>query len=99
MSEGVPGWSLAGFLDRLDVWADQEKAADDLKLLVTAWIMTRYDDPYAGVRRAEGFDNLWYGAVPDTEDEFGQVVVCSYWIEERTRTIACDSFATLSLPI
>jgi hypothetical protein len=61
--------------------------------------MTRYDDPYKGVRRAHGFPNLWFGVVPESDDGKGQVVVCSYWIEEAARRVRCDSFATLSLPI
>lgn len=37
-----------------------------------------------GVRREAGFDNLWFGAVPDSEDGKGRVVACSYWIVEAT---------------
>jgi hypothetical protein len=88
-----------GFLDRLDTWAEQESPPDDLRLLVTAWIMTRYDDPYQGVRREHGFPNLWFGVVPHSEDGAGAVVVCAYWIEESTRIVRCDSFATLNLPL
>jgi hypothetical protein len=97
-SKDEPGWKLEGFLDRLDAWADQESPSDDLKLLVTAWIMSRYDDPYLGMRREPDFPNLWFGSVPDTEIA-GTVVVCTYWIEESTRTVRCDGFATLNLPL
>jgi hypothetical protein len=96
---GTPAWVLEGFLERLDAWAEQENPPADLRLLVTSWIMTRYDDPYQGVQRAEGFENLWYGAVPNTDDGLGHVVTCSYWIEETRRTVRCDSFATLNLPL
>jgi hypothetical protein len=99
MPDRVANWSLAGFLDRLDAWAEQEKPPDDLVLLVTGWIMTRYDDPYRGVRREPGFDDLWFGPVPNSEDGSGQVVACSYWIVERSRTVVCCSFATLNLPL
>lgn len=99
MPEEVRGWSIAGFLDRLDAWAEMEKASDDLTLLVTAWILSRYDDPYDGVRREDGFESLWFGPVPGSEDGAGHVVVCSYWIEELTRTVVCYGFATLDLPI
>jgi len=98
-SKDDPGWQLAGFLDRLDAWAERESAPGDLRLLVTAWIMTRYDDPYQGVRREPGFPNLWFGVVPNSGDGSGAVVVCAYWIEESTRTVSCDSFATLNLPL
>ena len=30
----------------------------------TEWLMSRLEDPYQGVTRADGFDNLWYGTVP-----------------------------------
>ena len=91
-------WQLAGFLERLDAWAEQESADDDLRLVVTAWVVSRYDDPYRGVRREAGTDNLWYAVVPDTMHE-GRVVVCSYWINERSRTLVCNGFASLTLPL
>jgi hypothetical protein len=46
-----------------------------------------------------GFANLWFGRVPGSENGDGQVVTCSLWIEEAPRTVRCDSFATLNLPI
>lgn len=42
---------------------------------------------------------LWFGAVPNTEDALGQVVTCSYWIEEERHAVRCDNFATLDLPL
>lgn len=99
MVNEVRPWRLEGFLDRLDAWAEREAPSDDLRLVVTAWVMTRYDDPYKGVRREKGFPNLWFGAVPNTDDHGSTVVACSYWIEESSRTVRCDSFATLGLPL
>jgi len=90
---------LERFLERLDAWAEQETPPVDLRVLVTSWIMTRYDNPYQGAQRAEGFENLWFGAVPNTDDGLGHVVVCSYWIEETRHAVCCDSFATLNLPL
>ncbi|MEN3360299.1 MAG: hypothetical protein V7637_4281, partial [Mycobacteriales bacterium] len=29
----------------------------------------------------------------------GKIVACAYWIEESTRVVRCDSFATLRLPL
>jgi hypothetical protein len=92
-------WQLENFLECLDRWAEQEDAAEDLRLVVTAWVLSRFDDPYHGVRREAGFDNLWFGAVPGTLDASGRVVACSYWISETARTVRCDSFATLSHPL
>jgi uncharacterized phage-associated protein len=70
---------------------------DNLEYTVTAWILTRYDDPYQGVRRETRYPNLWFGAIPNTGHGLGYVVGCAYWIDESARTVQCDSFATLSL--
>jgi len=95
----VTAWQLEGFLERLDAWANQEQPDDDLRLQVTEWILSRFGDPYQGVQREPGFDNLWFGIVPGSLHDADQVVVCSYWIMERDHVVRCDSFATLGLPI
>ncbi|OLB75965.1 MAG: hypothetical protein AUI14_19955 [Actinobacteria bacterium 13_2_20CM_2_71_6] len=97
MRSAPPTWKLEGFLDCLDAWAESESPDDDLRLVVTAWVLTRYEDPYQGVRREGGHPNLWYGVVPYSGDGAASVVVCGYWIEESTRTVRCDSFAKLTL--
>ena len=97
MTEGSH-WELVDFLRRLDRWAELEQPDDELRRLVTAWILTRFDEPYQGVRREPGFDNLWFGRVPGSEVG-GTVVTCAYWIEEDRKVVRCDSFATLSLPL
>jgi hypothetical protein len=97
MTDGTR-WSLEGFEEALDIWAERESPDIDLRLVVTSWVFARHGDPYVGVRREAGFDNLWFGAVPGSiRDQ--KVVVCSYWIIESARTVRCDSIATLSLPI
>lgn len=98
MADGSVPWQLDRFLLRLDEWAALESPPDHIRRAATAWIMSRMDDPYAGVRREPGFPNLWWGPVPATEHH-GKVVVCSYWIEEASHQIVCDSFATLSWPV
>lgn len=98
MDEESP-WRLEGFEDALDRWIDQEKPSIDLSIVVTAWIFTRREHPYAGVRREAAFENLWFGAVPGTIHDATSVVACSYWIFESERRIRCDSFPTLSLPL
>lgn len=99
MPSGALSWTLEGFLDRLESWGELQSPQDELRLTVMIWIMTRYDDPYQGVRRENGFPNLWFGTVPHSGDGCGNVVTCSYWIEEVNRSVRCDSFATLSLPV
>src|SRR3954453_2424719 len=92
------GWELAGFLDRLDAWAALENPSDELRRLVTQWIFSRYVDPYQGVQREPGFPNLWHGRVPRAVHPPDRVVVCSYFIYETTRVVACNSFASLTFP-
>lgn len=94
-----PAWSLIDFGERIDSWILAEDPADDLRLLVTAWVVTRFDDPYQGMRREPGFDNLWFGAIPETLHRNGMVVCGSYWILEADHTVRCDQFATLALPV
>jgi hypothetical protein len=95
----IPQWTLLGFLERLDQWVARESPPDEVRLLATAWIMTRYDDPYQGVRREGKFPNLWFGPVPGSQDRGGRVVACSYWIDEENRTVRCDSFDSFYAPL
>lgn len=92
-------WVLDQFLEQLDSWIERESPGGDLRLLVTAWVLTRDDDPYAGVQREPEFDSLWFGPVPDSEDGAGHIVACSYWIDEEQRIVRCNGFSTLSLPL
>jgi len=92
-------WTLAAFEQRLDLWVVQEQPDDPLRTLVTAWILLRFDDPYEGVVREPGFANLWYGAIPGSLHNSDHVIVCAYWIMEGSRTVVCESFASLSLPL
>jgi hypothetical protein len=82
----------------MDDWKEREKPTIDLAFVVAEWVLSRFDDPYRGMRRERGFDNLWYGVVPGTEFQ-GSAVVCSYFVDELNRQVCCDSFATLSLPV
>jgi hypothetical protein len=91
-------WSLENFGDRLDAWAEGQQPDDDLRVIVTAWALSRMDDPYQGVRREPQFENYWFGTVPDSL-RGDHVVTCAYWIFERERIVRCDSFATLGLPL
>jgi len=90
-------WRLEGFLEHLDIWIESEQPFDDLRLTVTAWILTSYEDPYQGVQRQPDFENLWFGEIPRTRHA-GTAVACSYWLYERTGALRCNSVATLALP-
>ena len=99
MGEASPAWRLERFAEHFESWIEREDPTTDLRLLVGFWIWTRSETPYQGVQRAEGFENLWFGAVPNTDDGLGHVVACSYWIEESRHAVRCDSLATLDLPL
>lgn len=96
-------WVLRDFLLRLDAWNDRENPLDELRLKVTDWIFTRSADPYADARRVPGFADYWQALVPGSEhfDDHAErcAVVCLYWIDAEDRTVRCDGFASLSLPI
>ena len=89
---------LQNFTDRLDAWIASQSPSLELRLQVTEWVLSRFDDPYQGVHREPGLDNYWLGIVPGSQ-EGDRVVTCLFWIFERTRTVRCDTFATLCLPL
>jgi hypothetical protein len=65
-------WQLVRFLEHLNRWGEIESPDPDTRLVVTAWVMSRHEDPYRGVRREPGFPNLWFGKVPNTLDAAGK---------------------------
>lgn len=95
---GAQSWKLERFPERLNSWITVCDPSSELRRTVRQWVMTRYDDPYAGMAQQEGFPNLWYGRIPSTDDGCGNSVVCSYWIDAQTRTVTCNDFTTLSRP-
>ncbi len=96
-------WTPQDFLPRLDAWVEQEHPLDELRVHVLDWIFTRMRDPYADARRVPGFADYWQAVVPNSDhfDDHAErcAVVCLYWIDAVARTVRCDSFASLSLPI
>jgi hypothetical protein len=94
----LPEWGLLDFFDCLQRWEQVESPSPELRRTVVDWVWARRDNPYAGVRRQPGFDNLWFGQVPGTLHA-GTVVTCSYFIEESTRIIRCNHILSLSLPL
>lgn len=51
------------------------------------------------MRRVEGFADHWFGRVPNSDDGAGCVVTCSFMADRETRTVRCDLFVSLTLPI
>jgi hypothetical protein len=92
-------WLLSQFEERLDQWIDLESPPEDVRLAVTAWILTRIDDPFEGAHREPDFPNLWAAVVPGSLHSPQSVVFCSYWVGVRDQTITCNQFATLSYPV
>lgn len=90
-------WRQLGFAERLDEWIVTEAPDDHLRRTVTAWTLTRLDDPYEAMRRQSGFANLWFGRVPGTHRS-GMAVFCSLWIDEANYIVRCDRIGSLSLP-
>lgn len=101
MPDSFGGWRLELFLERFDMWAQREgtNVDQDLRLVVVSWMQSRMDDPYQGVRRQEGFENFWFGLIPNSGDGQGNFVGCSYWIFEADRLVRCDNYGLLSWPV
>jgi hypothetical protein len=95
----LPGfWRLENFDVRLDAWIANESPDEDLRIIVTEWVIGRFDNPYTDVSREAEFPNLWFGAIPDSQHG-DRVVVCSYWVLEDERLVRCDQIASLRRPL
>jgi hypothetical protein len=92
-------WRQQGFEQRLDEWIALEHPDEKTRALVGGWLLSRIDDPYEGMRRQEGFDNLWFGVIPGTRGSVKTVVACSLWIQETEHVVRCDRIATLGWPV
>ncbi len=91
-------WELRGFEESLERWISIENPPIGVRLAVASWILGVADDAYAQARRDPSVaPNYWTVQVPNSEFE-GTAVLCCYWIDEDTRTVSCDTIATLSLP-
>ena len=91
-------WQLDMYLDAVDEWIEVESPPGWLRFVVREWLLSRFDDPYVGMRRAGGFENLWFAMVPLSAHNW-LVVTCSCWIEERARTVRCDRIGSLGWPL
>jgi hypothetical protein len=98
VSPNLP-WQFLGTEDCLDRWQDRENPSPDLAFLVAEWLVSKMDDPHQGMRRVPEFPNLWFGKVARSDHGTDSVVVCSYEIDEATRTVRLRSIVTLSKPI
>lgn len=94
LPEPADQWRLDNFIEALDSWIELEDPPIGMRRWVTSWLLSRLETPYAGVVRADGFADLWYGVVPNTQHGGGYVVACSYWIDPER----CVSAATALPP-
>jgi len=50
-----------------------------------------------------GFADYWLAVVPGSDhfDDYAERsgVICLYWLDAMDRTVRCDRFTTLSLPV
>ncbi len=65
---------------------------------VRAWLKSREEDPFAGVRNDLGLDNYLFGVIPGTLDDDGRVVTCAYWVHRDDFVVRCDMLSTASWP-
>ena len=91
-------WRQQAFEERLDEWIALEEPAEVTRAIVGGWLLSRIDDPYEGLRRQVGFDNLWFGVIPGTKSSDNTVVVCSMWIRELEHVVRCDRIGTPAWP-
>ena len=98
MRSAGPPWQLTGFIDHLDDWIDRDGPTQDLRVIVTDWVISRAVDPYQGAEREPLLPNLWFAQVPGSYNGPGTIVVCAYVIEEATRTVRCSDISTLRWP-
>jgi hypothetical protein len=92
-------WQLVDFEDRLSRWTDLEQPDPAIRWAVVEGIMAAADNVYAGARRhPEIGSNYWRVNVPKSASD-EQIVTCCFWVDEETRTVTCDTIATLSLPL
>jgi|SRR5579859_4684577 len=99
MNPTEPSWTLIGFLEHLDTWIGHESPKQDLRVIVTDWVLSRSVDPYKAAQREAGFANLRFARIPNTFDGAGSLIVRSYFVEETTTTVRCSNIATLTWPV
>lgn len=92
-------WQLLDFENCLDRWISVDEPSVDLRFVVTEWALSCGDDPYRNVRRRTDVGaNYWFGIVPGSRN-LDSAVVCGIWIDEQSRSVRCDTIATLALPL
>ena len=92
-------WSLYEFEEGRDAWVQKEGPADELYNIVTTWFPTLGDDPYReALQMTNEVPSFWFVRVPNSQDEHGHIVTCTYWIDERYGSVRCYDFTTYNLP-
>lgn len=95
MTDRESEWELAGFLEPLDIWIRQESPSEAVRIAVAVWIQKLSDDPYRDAKRQPDHPNFYQARIPPSRHGDGLIVVCSYWIYVKERTVVCDLFGTL----
>jgi hypothetical protein len=99
MSEPLPPfWRLERFGEMFDRWEAIDHPSDTRANIVLEWIAARLDTPFLNMRPEAAIPNLWFGVIPGTREKDGSVMTCSYFILEESRTIVCNSLASLAPP-
>lgn len=92
------GWTIQGWASATTQWRELDDPDDLLRQRLIQWLRVCGENPYRRARRDNHIPNHWYAIVPGSERD-GRVVVCTYWIEERTKTVRADVIAQLRLPV
>ena len=92
-------WSPHEFEEYCDAWAAITNPADELHNIVVTWFSTLAENPYH--REAELITNekippFWFIRVPNSHDGHGDVVTCTYWINELDHSVRCCNFTSMS---
>lgn len=94
-----PLWRVVGHADCLERWIADESPSTDLRILVTAWLMTRMEDPYRGMDRMPEFPGWWFGKVARSDHGRYGAVYCTCQIDEVNREVYVRGITTLNKPV
>jgi hypothetical protein len=65
-------WRLENFIERLDAWIAVENPSEYVRIIVTEWVVTRFDNPY----NADFHITSWPQGRASRPVRFGTVMPC-----------------------